>query len=128
LYGKVKAGKFVLLSDDEVIREEGVLIDKLQGIKSYFASDHILNLLEEVKGQLPGDKLKMRGVVDRYLTLPEEERLNYRLGRRAGLYRKLDDLNSLTLFQRVQDYLERIQASSPQKVEEAISELMERYI
>jgi histone acetyltransferase (RNA polymerase elongator complex component) len=128
LYGKVKAGKFVLLSDDEVIREEGVLIDKLQGIKSYFASDHILNLLEEVKGQLPGDKLKMRGVVDRYLTLPEEERLNYRLGRRAGLYRKLDDLNSLTLFQRVQDYLERIQASSPHKVEEAISELMERYI
>ncbi|MFQ5842186.1 MAG: radical SAM protein [Thermodesulfobacteriota bacterium] len=128
LYGKVKAGKFFLSSDDEMIREEALLIDQLQGIKSYFTSDHILNLLEEVEGQLPEEKPKMRRVIDRYLTLPEEERFNYRLGRRAGLYRKLDDLNNPMLFQRVQDHLERIQASSPEKVEEAISELMERYI
>jgi len=105
-----------------------LLIDKLDGIKSYFASDHILNLLEEVEGQLPGDKPNMRGAIDRYLTLPVEERLNYRLGRRAGLYRKLDDLNNPMLFRRVQDCLEEIRASSPQEVEEAISELMERYI
>ncbi len=128
LYGKVKAHEFVLSSDDEIIREEGLLIDELQGIKSYFASDHILNLLEEVEGQLPGDKPKMKGIIDRYLTLPEEQRLNYRLGRRAGLYRKLDDLNNPMLFQRVQDHLERIQATSQQKVEEAIADLMERYI
>jgi radical SAM superfamily enzyme YgiQ (UPF0313 family) len=128
LYGKVKGGEFVLSSDDEIMREEGLLIDKLDGIKSYFASDHILNLLEEVEGQLPGDKPKMRGAIDRYLTLPVEERLNYRLGRRAGLYRKLDDLNNPMLFRRVQDCLEEIRASSPQEVEEAISELMERYI
>ncbi len=128
LYGKVEAHEFVLSSDDEIIREEGLFIDELQGIKSYFASDHILNLLEEVEGQLPGDKPKMKGIIDRYLTLPEEQRLNYRLGRRAGLYRKLDDLNNPMLFQRVQDHLERIQATSQQKVEEAIADLMERYI
>jgi len=128
LYGKVEAHEFVLSSDDEMVREERLLIDELQGIKSYFASDHILNLLEEVEGQLPGDKPKMKGIIDRYLTLPEEQRLNYRLGRRTGLYRKLDDLNNPMLFQRVQDHLERIQATSQQKVEEAIADLMERYI
>ncbi len=128
LYGKVETGQFVLSSDDEIIREEGLFIDEIHGIKSYFASDHILNLLEEVEGQLPGDKPKMRGIIDRYLALSEEERLNYRLGRRAGLYRKLDDLNNPMLFQRVQEHLERIQAASPHKVEEAIAELMERYI
>ena len=128
LYGKVEAHEFVLSSDDEIIREEGLLIDELHGIRSYFASDHILNLLEEVEGQLPGDKPKMRAIIDRYLTLPEEERLNYRLGRRAGLYRKLDDLNNPMLFQRVQDHLERIQTASPQKVEEAIANFMEKYI
>ena len=128
LYGKVETDQFVLSSDDEIIREEGLLIDEIHGIKSYFASDHILNLLEEVEGQLPGDKPKMRGIIDRYLALPEEERLNYRLGRRAGLYRKLDDLNNPMLFQRVQDHLKGIQAASPHKVEEAIAELMERYI
>jgi len=81
-----------------------------------------------VEGQLPGDKPKMKGIIDRYLTLPEEKRLNYRLGRRTGFYRKLDDLNNPMLFQRVQDHLERIQATSQQKVEEAIADLMERYI
>lgn len=128
LYGKVETHEFVLSSDDEIIREEGLFIDEIHGIKSYFASDHILNLLEEVEGQLPGDKPKMRGIIDRYLALPEEEKLNYRLGRRAGLYRKLDDLNNPMLFQRVQDHLKKIQAASPRKVEEAIAELMERYI
>ncbi|UCD70600.1 MAG: radical SAM protein [Syntrophobacterales bacterium] len=128
LYGKVEANEFVLSSDDEIIREEGLLIDGLHGIKSYFTSDHILNLLEEVEGQLPGDKHKMRGIIDRYLILSEEEKLNYRLGRRAGIYRKLDDLNNPMLFQRVQDTLKRIGAASPQKVEETIADLMERYI
>ena len=128
LYKKVEANEFPLSSDDEIIREEGLLIDEFHGIKSYFASDHILNLLEEVEGQLPGDKPKMSGIIDRYLALPEEEKLNYRLGRRAGLYQKLDDLNNYMLFQRVQDHLERIQVASPQKVEEAIANFMEKYI
>jgi hypothetical protein len=128
LYGKVQVNEFVLASDDEIVKEEGLLIDQLNGIESYFASDHILNLLEEVEGQLPRDKTKMRGIIDRYLALPEEMRLNYRLGRRAGLYRKLDDLNNPVLFQRVQDYLENIRSTSPQKVDEAIADLMERYI
>ncbi len=130
LQEKVETNEFVLSSDEEIIREEGLFIDELHGIKSYFASDHILNLLEEVEGQLPGDKPKMRGIIDRYLALPEEERLNYRLGRRAGLYRKLEDLNNPMLFQRVQAQIESIQAqaASPQKVEEVIGNLMGRYI
>lgn len=128
LYGKVEANEFVLSSDDEIIREEGLFIDGLHGIKSYFTSDHVLNLLEQVEGQLPGDKAKMRGIIDRYLALPEEERLNYRLGRRAGLYRKLDDLYNPLLFQQVQDFLNKIGAASPQKVEETIANFMERYI
>jgi radical SAM superfamily enzyme YgiQ (UPF0313 family) len=128
LYGKVEANEFVLSSDDEIIREEGLLIDEIHDIRSYFASDHILNLLEEVEGQLPKDKVKMRGIIERYLALPEEERLNYRLGRRAGLYRKLDDLNNPLLFQQVQDFLKRIGTASTQKVEETIANFMERYI
>jgi len=128
LYEKLEANEFALSSDDEIVREERVLIDGLHGIKSYFASDHILNLLEEVEGQLPEDKAKMRGVIDRYLALPEEERFNYRLGRRAGVYRRLDDLDNSLLFQRVQDLLDKIGAASPQTVEESIANFMERYI
>jgi radical SAM superfamily enzyme YgiQ (UPF0313 family) len=125
LHRKVETNEFVLSSDDEIVREEGLFIEELNGITSYFTSDHILNLLEEVEGQLPGDKPKMKGIIDRYLALPEGERINYRLGRRAGFYRKLDDLNNPLLFQKVQCLLE---ATSPQGVEGTIAGLMERYI
>jgi radical SAM superfamily enzyme YgiQ (UPF0313 family) len=128
LYGKIEANEFFLSSDDEIVREERLLIDELHGIESYFASDHILNLLEEVEGQLPGDKPKMIGVIDRYLALPEEERLNYRLGRRAGVYRKLDDLKNPLLFQQIQAFLDKVGAASPHKIEESIAGFMERYI
>jgi radical SAM superfamily enzyme YgiQ (UPF0313 family) len=128
LYEKVRANEFLPSSDDEIVREERLLIEGLHGIKSYFASDHILNLLEEVEGQMPGDKAGMIGVIDRYLALPEDERLNYRLGRRAGVYRKLDDLDNPVLFQRVQDFLEKIGIASPQTVEGTIASFMERYI
>ena len=125
---KIKTEEFVPSSDDEIIREERLFIDELHGITSYFASDHILNLLEELEGQLPGEKAKMIGVIDRYWALPEEKRLNYRLGRRAGIYRKLDDLNNPVVFQQVGNALKRIQAASPQKVEETIANFMEKYI
>ena len=128
LYAKLEKKEFRLSSDDDIIREEALFIDELDGITSYFASDHILNLLEEVEGQLPEDKPRMREIINRYLTLPEEERINFRLGRRAGLYRKLDDLNNPILSQQVRDCLGKIGSASPEKVEEAIANLMERYI
>jgi len=63
-------------------------------------SDHILNLLEEVQGKLPEEKEKMIGVIDDYLTLPEEKRLQFRVGRRLGYYRSLTDLQDPDLLLR----------------------------
>ena len=40
-----------------------------------------MNLLEDVAGKLPENKGSMLAVIDRYLALPSEERLLFRLGR-----------------------------------------------
>ena len=56
-------------------------------------SDHILNLLEELEGKLPEDKEKFLGIIDRYFSMADEDRLIFRLGRRRGIYRSLDDLS-----------------------------------
>jgi hypothetical protein len=66
LYEKVEKGEFTLLGDDEIVGEERLLVEHLEGITSTFVSDHILNLLEEVEGKFPEDKAKMLAVVDRY--------------------------------------------------------------
>ena len=90
LYQKIEKGEFALLSDDEIVHEERLLIENLNGITSTFASDHILNLLEEVEGKLPEEKGKMLAMIDRYLALSSEEKANFRLGRRTGVYRSVE--------------------------------------
>jgi len=80
IYRKIEAGELELLNDDEIIAEERLLIENLNGITSHFVSDHILNLLEELDGKFPEAKEKMLAVIDRYLALSREDRNNFRLG------------------------------------------------
>jgi hypothetical protein len=108
--------------------EERLLIQTLEGIHSTFASDHILNLLEEVEGRFPEDKEKMLAVIDRYLALPMREKTNFRLGRRAGVYRSLDDLSNRELHSQVEKAMSRIESESPGGLDQAISDMMESFI
>jgi radical SAM superfamily enzyme YgiQ (UPF0313 family) len=91
LYEEVKSGQFIRATDEEIVAEEKRLIENLD-CRSYFVSDHITNLLQEIEGKLPEDKDKMLAVIDRFQALSAEERQNFRLGRRIGIYTSLDDL------------------------------------
>lgn len=128
LYQKLEKGEFILQSDDEVVVEERLLVETLGEITSTFASDHILNLLEEVEGKLPGEKGKMLAVIDRYLSLPDGEKENFRLGRRVGLYRSLEDLSKPELRMQVDEVLRRIERENPRGLDKIISQLMESFI
>lgn len=128
LQQKLLEGQFTPLTDEEVVQEERLLIENLEGIRSYFASDHVLNLLEEVEGQLPEAKPRMLGILDRFLQLPEEEKLNFIMGRRAGAYKSLDDLNNELLHQRIAQAIGRLCKEGPGRIEEALELLMERML
>jgi radical SAM superfamily enzyme YgiQ (UPF0313 family) len=128
LYQKIERGEFALLSDDEIVVEERLLIENLEGITSTFVSDHILNLLEEVEGKFPEEKEKMLALIDRYLVLSPEEKTNFRLGRRAGIYRSLDDLSNPELEDQVEHALRRIELERPGGFEKILSDLMESFI
>jgi radical SAM superfamily enzyme len=128
LYQKIETKEFILLNDDEIVEEERRLINSLDGITSTFVSDHILNLLEEVEGKLPEEKEKMLKIIDRYLDLPKEEKDNFRLGRRAGLYRSVEDLHKPELRSQVEKGLRQIEAKEPEGIEKVLSDLMESFI
>ena len=129
LYKKVESGEFVLLTDDQVVQEIKLFLENLEGIQSTVVSDHILNLLEEVQGQLPTAKEKMINLIDQYLALPAEERLAFRLGRRLGYYRLLADLQDENTRARLAPMIKEIQkAVDPQAAEKEIYRLMENYI
>ena len=104
----VQTGEFQPLKDDEIVSEERLLLDNLDGT-GYYISDHILNLLEEVEGDLSHDKAAMIGVIDRYLDMPPEERANFRVGRRVGIYRYLDDMHAARRYSQVESLRKRLQ-------------------
>jgi hypothetical protein len=90
--------------------------------------DHILNLLEEVEGKLPEEKAKMLALIDRYLALTAEEKANFRVGRRTGIYRSLDDLFNPELNNQVEDVIRRIELEKSGGIEQALSDLMGSFI
>ena len=128
VYRRIESGELELMNDDEIIVEERLLIENLDGITSYFASDHILNLLEELDGKFPEAKEIMLAAIDRYLAMSLEERNNFRLGRRAGYYRTLDDMLNPELRTRIDSIMQRVEKENPGGLDPVISELMDGFI
>jgi hypothetical protein len=127
LWSKVEAGDFEVQTEDALVEEIGKLIEKLD-VTSELKSDHILNLLPEVEGKFPEAKSDCLAIINRYLTLSTAERLNFRLGRRAGYYEKLDDLHDTHRYQKVDEAIKRITSEAPDSIDEIILQLKASFI
>jgi hypothetical protein len=125
---KIETGEMELLDDDGVVREIRLFLEHLDGITSTVASDHIMNLLEEISGTLPDDKEKMLSVADRYLALPEKERLIYKVGRWGGAYRSLADLEDSVLRSEIENVIHQWNVEETGQVDEMIKEMADQYI
>ena len=128
LYDKVTKGEFFIPHEEEILLEERLLIASLEGITSTVKSDHILNLLEDVEGNLPEGKEHMIAVIDRFLSMDAEQKLVYRFGRRAGMYRSLDDLRDELSYYRIRKAIKEMEEKEPGSVEKTLSLLLENYI
>ncbi|MBS3975925.1 MAG: radical SAM protein [Syntrophomonadaceae bacterium] len=65
-----QSGEFVLLSPHEALMETRLFVEHLEGIESWFLSDHVSNYWD-LHGQLPKAKEEMLKEIDYALTLPE---------------------------------------------------------
>jgi hypothetical protein len=124
----LQAGEFTPLDDEGILREIGEFIRNLEGIETTIVSDHILNLLEEIEGKLPGDRQKMLAVVDRYFALSAELKRVFRLGRREGIYRRLDDLGDERAYQELKGFIDRLAGAGEDALERHLAALMGRCI
>lgn len=128
LFDDMRAGRFTPLSDDETVIEIRLFLSSLDVTSSRLTSDHIINLLEDVGGDLPRDKDAMLAVIDRYLALPEEEKLLFRLGRRGGALRSLDELNDPLIRQRLHAAMKELASGTEDDLEKIITEMADQYI
>ncbi|MGA3280172.1 MAG: radical SAM protein [Smithella sp.] len=123
----MKNGEFKPLNDEEILKEIKLFIEELNVHGTYLASDHILNLLEELEGRFPEDKQKILSVIERYFELPDEDRLIFRLGRRTGAFGKLDDLAEKETYLRLKAVIDQYAAAGG-NLEEDIIKTMNNYI
>jgi len=119
-------GRFTPLAEDQTVAEIRLLIDGLDGVRGRLTSDHALNLLGEIEGQLPGDRPRLLAIIDRYLALDPRDRLRFRLGRRLGVVSRLDQLELPPIRERLGATLARFEELDPGGAEAAISGLMRR--
>jgi len=126
LYNEIENGNFIRATDEEILDEERLLIEHLD-CHSNYVSDHITNLLQEIEGKLPEDKEKMLAAIDRFQSLSPQERTNFRIGRRVGIYSQLDDLYDLHRREMVERLVERLSQGN-EVDEKTIHALMERFI
>lgn len=107
MYADYESGLLTRPNDIETIQEIRLFIENLHGITSVVDSDHILNILLELRGKLPGDKDKMLATIDRFLDLPEDQQNLFRLGRRIGLMNEMRDLRNDILVDKVRQTMDR---------------------
>lgn len=122
-----REGNFKRLGDTQVIEELLMFIENLQGITSAIKSDHILNLIPEVEGNLPEDKEKIMSVIKKFLNLSEEDKIVYMIGRRTGSIRGIYDMDSPNKTERAREFIAANNITS-ENVDDVVGELMKRFI
>ena len=127
LYEDYAAGRFQKATDVETAQELLLFLESLSGVTSAIRSDHILNLLPEVDGQLPQDQERLVGIVSAFLKLETELQLIYRVGRRLGLLSGLGDLDDPGRMARVEAVC-REYGLRPDTVDAVTDDLMRRFI
>ena len=107
MYEDYQSGLLTRPNDIETIQEIRLFIENLHGITSVVDSDHILNILLELRGKLPEGKDRMLTTIDRFLEMPEDTQNIFRLGRRIGVMSNLRDLNNSILVDKVKQTMDR---------------------
>ena len=116
-------------TDVEVVAEIRRFVAALGEVRSRLVSDHIMNLLGDLEGQLPGERSDLLATCDQFLALEPTEQHLYQLARRAGLVNGLDDLTDSGVRRRAEQLLaDALRRHGPDGVDEACRDMMLRMV
>ena len=91
LYKMMENGEWEPLTEKEKVEELKNMIEGLNGIDSYVQSDHMMNLIEDSNGKLPGDKDKILVPLNKFLQMSIDDQECFIVARRTGRIRFLSD-------------------------------------
>ena len=103
-------GGFVPLDDIETVGEIRQLLAGLSSLETRLESDHSLNLLMELRGDLPADRARLIELCDTLLEMPRHQQLRFVLARRAGWLTELAEIDDAGVSAAVDRALAELQA------------------
>jgi len=131
LYDTWREGYFERLTETGIVEEIRRFISSLDVEGAFLASDHMLNLLENLEGRLNKDKDALDAIADEYLSLPPERKLIFILGRRSGRLRNVSEMQNLPseVLEGFEKTLNELTGTSSHRdPEEIFFELTQRFI
>ena len=111
-----------------VVSEIRAFVEALTCDRARIVSDHILNLLGDLEGDIATDKPELLALIDRFLGLEEREQKLLQLARRAGLVGSLDDLDRSPVRRRAEALLSEVERDHGGDVEQTIRDMMTRFV
>ncbi len=129
LYEDFLKGDFILCSDDEKLMEIRTVIELADKVDTRLVSDHIINLLQGVRGRMIGDRDKMLAVIDGYLESSPEEKMMFQAARRMAMVTSPKEMERLP--QREKTIIKQMVDSAkdgPYEWEIRMNSLISRYI
>ncbi len=127
LYEDYTEGHFETCTEVMKAKELLLLLESLNGITSTIKSDHMLNLFEEVNGTYPEDKTRMTQSIKSFLELDSELKTLFQVGKRLGIFSRMDDLNNPTLVAKAQEMCHQ-HGITHENVDETIEGIIRQYI
>ncbi len=124
---ELRAGRFRKCPDVLAVEEILLFLNSLDSVTSYLASDHVLNLFPELEGKLPHDKHLMTGLLEGFLALDREKRFLYQLGRRLGIFTRLQDIDDPARMAEVRQAA-ATRGASPDNIDEITDAIVQRFI
>ncbi|MHC4779839.1 MAG: radical SAM protein [Planctomycetota bacterium] len=122
----VEKGNLEVLGDVDIVKEIRNLVRSIE-VPTRLESDHILNLLQDVRGDLPEERDTVLGVIDDFLALPDDEQAHFMVGRRACIYGGLEDRLG-PMRGRVEKIMIALKIDSTASADEAIHEMIKRFV
>jgi hypothetical protein len=111
-------------SDLDIAKEINLLINGLENISSVVRSDHMLNLFQEVDGELPKDKDKLLSILQTFIDMTPEEQMCFQVGKRLGYLLRICDMQDPERFDKV-DALCRQHGLTPANVDDRIHDMIQ---
>ncbi len=123
----VAAGRFEKAGDVETVQEILLFLEQVGDIPCALMSDHILNLIQDLNGDLATHRGAMISTAKRFLALPPESRHTYMIGRRLGLFARLDDMEVSLVRARAEAECSRLGVTE-QNVDALVDALVQRFV